>query len=229
MSNALSAEQVAEFLRAEPDFFEQHVDVLLNINVAHPHGGRTVSIPERQLIATREKVKLLENKLAELIQFGEENDQLSDKIHALSVRLIDCGDLNQIIDTLYLELLDSFQVPHVAVRVWNVLPPDNPIPEFQPVPAELMQFVEAMSVPYCGSHPVYETNQWFGEHAPHLKSYAMLPLKTGRHFGLLLMASENASRFYADMGTVFLSRIGDVLAHCLARHLSFVPAAAGES
>lgn len=229
MSNALSAEQVAEFLRAEPDFFERNVDVLLNINVSHPHGGRTVSIPERQLIATREKVKLLETKLAELIQFGEENDQLSDRIHDLTVRLINCPGLDQIIDTIYLELLDNFQVPHVAIRLWNVVPPDSPAPEFQPVPTELAQFVEAMATPYCGSHPVYETNQWFGEHAPHLKSYAMVPLKAGRQFGLLLMASESASRFYADMGTVFLSRIGDILAHCLARHLTFVPAAAGES
>lgn len=229
MANALSAEQVAEFLRAEPDFFEQHVDVLLNINVAHPHGGRTVSIPERQLIATREKVRLLEGKLAELIQFGEENDALSDKIHALSLKLIDCAAFDQLIDTLYLDLLDNFQVPHVAVRFWDVVPPDAPTPEFQAVSAEVMQFVDAMKTPYCGSHPVYETNLWFGEHAPHLKSYALVPLKSGRTFGMLLMASENAERFYADMGTMFLTRIGDVLAHCLARQLTFIPAARSEN
>jgi uncharacterized protein YigA (DUF484 family) len=226
VSNALSAEQVAEFLAANPDFFEEHVNVLLNINVAHPHGGRTVSIPERQLIATREKVRLLENKLAELIQFGEENDALSAKIHALGLKLIDCATLDQLIDTLYLELLERFQIPHVAVRVWDVSPADHPMPEFQPVAAELNQFVAAMTTPYCGSHPVYETNLWFGEHAPHLKSYAMVPLTAGRTFGLLLMASESASRFYADMGTVFLTHIGDILAHCLARELEFLPAAA---
>ena len=225
MSNALSTEQVAEFLRAHPDFFEQHVDVLLNINVAHPHGGRTVSIPERQLIATREKVKLLETKLAELIHFGEENDALSEKIHGLSLRLIDCTTLDQSIDTVYLDLLDNFQVPHVAVRFWDVAVPDAASPEFQAVGAELSRFVDAMKEPYCGSHPVYETNHWFGEHAPHLKSYALVPLRAGQTFGLLLMASENAERFYADMGTVFLTQIGDVLAHCLARRLNLVPAA----
>lgn len=224
MSNELSAEQVAEFLTANPDFFETHVNVLLNINVAHPHGGRTVSIPERQLIATREKVRLLENKLAELIQFGEENDALSERIQALTLKLVDCDSLDQLIDTLYLDLLDRFQVPHVAVRLWDVAAPASPAPEFLPVPAELRQFVAAMTAPYCGSHPVYETNLWFGEHSPHLKSYAMVPLTAGHNFGLLLMASENAARFYADMGTVFLTRIGDMLAHCLARHLAFIPA-----
>ncbi len=221
----LSAEDVAEFLRAHPDFFEQHVDVLLGINVAHPHGGRTVSIPERQLIATREKVKLLEAKLAELLKFGEENDALSQRIHALLLKLIACEGVDAIVDTLLLELLDNFQVPHVALRLWDVSPVED-TPEFQAVPAELRQFVDAMKTPYCGSHPVYETHTWFGDHAPHLKSYAIVPLRGERTVGLLLMASENASRFYADMGTLFLSRIGEVTAHCLLRHLVPLPAPA---
>jgi uncharacterized protein len=224
VSNAptLSAEDVAEFLRANPDFFEHHVEVLLNINVAHPHGGRTVSIPERQLIATREKVKLIESKLAELLKFGEENDALSERIHALLLKLIASEGADALIDTLFLELLDNFQVPHVALRLWDVAPAGEG-PEFQPVAEELKRFVEAMHAPYCGSHPVYETHLWFGEHAPHLKSYAMVALRGERTIGLLLMASENASRFYADMGTIFLTRIGDVLATCLLRHLTALP------
>lgn len=219
----LSAEDVADFLRAHPDFFEHHAEVLLNINVAHPHGGRTVSIPERQLIATREKVKLLEAKLAELLKFGEENDALSQRIHDLLLKLIACDGVDAIVDTLLLELLDNFQVPHVALRLWDVSPTED-TPEFQPVAAELKQFVEAMKSPYCGSHPVYETHLWFGDHAPHLKSYALVPLKGECTMGLLLMASENASRFYADMGTLFLTRIGEVAAHCLLRHLAVLPA-----
>ena len=228
MSNALNSEQIAEFFRANPDFFESNVDVLLNINVTHPHGGRTVSIPERQLIATREKVKLLEGKLSELIKFGQENDALSEKIHNLTLDLIGCSSFEQLIDTLYLDLLDNFQVPHVAVRFWDVALPEVSTPEFQPVAAELVQFVEAMTGPYCGSHPVYETHLWFGEHAPHLKSYALIPLKKDVAFGLLLMASENAERFYADMGTVFLTRIGDIFAQCLARYLTPVRTPARE-
>jgi uncharacterized protein len=218
--DTLSIEEVATFLRSHPEFFEAHPDVLLNIEVPHPHGGRTVSIPERQLIATREKVRLLESKLAELIKFGQENDVLSDKVHALALKLTAANTRNQIIDTLYLDLLDSFQVPHVVVRLWNVDIPENSVaPEFQAVASELRQFTEAMTAPYVGAHPVYETNLWFGEHAPHLKSYAMVPLKHGDVFGVLLLASENAERFYTGMGTVFLSRIGDIFAVNLARDL----------
>ncbi|MFO0115740.1 MAG: DUF484 family protein [Betaproteobacteria bacterium] len=221
MSTAeLSIEQVAEFLREYPEFFEHHPDVLLNIEVPHPHGGRTVSIPERQLIATRERVKLLEAKLTELIQFGAENDALSDKVHALTLKLIGAANRETTINTLYLDLLDAFQIPHVIVRIWHAdAPSESPAPEFTPVTVELTQFVEAMTAPYVGGHPVYETNLWFGEHAPHLRSYAMVPLKTDRIFGVLLLASENSERFYTGMGTMFLSRIGDVFAYALAKHL----------
>jgi uncharacterized protein len=220
--DSLTIEQVAEFLRSQPQFFESHPDVLLNIEVPHPHGGRTVSIPERQLIATREKARLLESKLSELIKFGEENDALSDKVQALTLKLISAKTREQTIDTLYLDLLDTFQVPHVVVRLWNVVVPEgSSAPEFQTVATELQQFTEAMTAPYVGAHPVYETNLWFGEHAPHLKSYAMVPLKKDNVFGVLLLASENAERFYSGMGTMFLTRIGDIFAAALARDLSF--------
>ena len=51
----LTAEQVAEYLRQNPGFVENHVDLLMNLQVPHPHGGRAVSIGERQLVAVREK------------------------------------------------------------------------------------------------------------------------------------------------------------------------------
>jgi len=164
----------------------------------------------------------LESKLAELIKFGEENDALSDRVHALTLRLVAAKDRERAINTLYLDLLDTFQIPHVVVRLWNVhVAEGDTAPEFQPVTTELRQFIEAMTAPYVGAHPVYETNLWFGEHAPHLKSYAMVPLKTSGVFGVLLLASENSERFYTGMGTMFLSRIGDVFAAALARELVF--------
>lgn len=220
----MTIENVADFLKTNPDFFDDYPDILLKLTVSHPHGEHTVSIPERQLIATREKVKLLESKLAELVGFGEENDKLSEKIHALTLKLIAAPSFEATLDTLYLDLLDNFQVPHVAVRLWGVAIPESSAnaPEFQAVSEEIKQFVFAMGDSYCGAHPVYETNLWFGEHAPHLKSFAMVPLRGENPFGVLLMASENGERFYHDMGTVFLTRVGDLLAARLAQYLTFV-------
>ena len=220
---ALNADQVAEFLRQNPGFFENHVDILMNLQVPHPHGGRAVSISERQLIAVREKAKLLEDKLRELIQFGEENDALGEKVHRLACRLLDAPSLDATLDTLYLDFLDHFAVPHVAVRLWNVAEENPDTKEFAPVAAEMREFVERMTAPYCGHHAVYESQSWFGEAAPHVKSFALIALANdGVPFGVVALASEDPKRFYPEMGTLYLARIGDLVSHALWRFVTAV-------
>jgi uncharacterized protein YigA (DUF484 family) len=218
---ALTAEQVAEFLKQNPGFFETHVDVLVNLQVPHPHGGRAVSIGERQLVAVREKSRLLEDKLRELIAFGEDNDAVGEKVHRLSCRLIEAPSLDAVLDTLYLDLLDHFAVPHVAVRLWKVAEENPETKEFAAVGAEVREFVEKMPAPYCGHHAVYESQSWFGEAAPHLKSFALVAL--GREadcFGVVALASEDPKRFYPEMGTLYLSRIGELVSHALWRYVT---------
>ena len=217
----LTPEQVAEFLRQNPGFFENHVDILMNLQIPHPHGGRAVSIGERQLVAVREKSKILEDKLHELISFGEENDAVSEKVHRLACRLIDAPSLDAALDTLYLDLLDHFAVPHVAVRLWNVAEENPDTKEFAPVAPEMRQFVEQMTAPYCGHHAVYESQSWFGESAAHLKSFALVTLVRDKVvFGVIALASEDAKRFYPEMGTLYLSRIGELMSHALWRFVT---------
>ena len=55
----MRAEEVAGYLQQHPEFFEQYADVLAEIHIPHPHGGRTISISERQILALREKSKQL--------------------------------------------------------------------------------------------------------------------------------------------------------------------------
>ena len=217
----LTAEQVAEFLQQNPGFFENHVDLLMNLQIPHPHGGRAVSIGERQLVAVREKAKLLEDKLRELIQFGEENDVVGEKVHRLSCRLIEATSLDAALDTLYLDLLDHFAVPHVAVRLWNVAEENPDTKEFGAVAAEMREFVGKMTAPYCGNHAVYESQSWFGEAAPHLKSFALVPLvRDGLTFGVVALGSEDPKRFYPEMGTLHLARIGELVSHAMWRFVT---------
>jgi uncharacterized protein YigA (DUF484 family) len=217
----VTAEEVAEFLQQNPGFFENHVDLLVNLQIPHPHGGRAVSIGERQLVAVREKSKLLEDKLRELIQFGEENDVVGEKVHRLACRLIEAGGLDAALDTLYLDLLDHFAVPHVAVRLWNVAEENPDTKEFTSIAAEMREFVQKMTSPYCGNHAVYESQSWFGEAAPHLKSFALVGLRRDEDvFGVLALASEDPKRFYPEMGTLHLARIGDLVGHALRRYVT---------
>ena len=85
----------------------------------------------------------------------------------------------------------------------------------------MRQFVEQMGAPYCGQHAVYESQSWFGEAAPHLKSFALASLaRDGLVFGVVAMASEDAKRFYPEMGTLYLTRIGELVSHSLWRYVT---------
>jgi len=73
--------------------------------------------------------------------------------------------------------------------------------------------------PVCGEAPGAPTlRALFGEHATDIKTWALIALGGAAPFGALALASRDPYRFHAGQGTVFLSRLGELLAHGLARH-----------
>ncbi len=216
----LNAEQVATFLRDNPTFFEDYAPILAEIQLPHPHGGRAISISERQILTLREKTKILEAKLAELIQYGEENDKLSEKIHHLAVALLGEYDPESVIDMICASLEEQFNVPHVTMRLWPQSATLANRVEFTEISQEIKQFTAAMTAPYCGQHAVYEVDHWFGEAASHLRSFALIPLKRDDVLGLLVLASEDAARFYPEMGTLYLHRLSELTSVALMRALN---------
>jgi uncharacterized protein YigA (DUF484 family) len=196
-------EEVAQYLQNNPQFFEEHVDTLLQINLPHPHGGRTISLSERQLLALREKNKALEKKLREMIAFAQDNEALQHKVHEFVIALFAARDLTTL-------LRDIFAIPHTALHLWQIDPPST----------ELLAFADAQAQPVCLHHPAHDTAAWFGESAPLLHSYAYLPLQAGGGtIGLLVIASEDKQRFYPEMGTVFLQRIAEAASSALQPYL----------
>jgi hypothetical protein len=89
----MDASSVALYLKQNPDFFEEYADVVADIFVPHPHGGHAIPIAERQIVTLREKNTDLENRLREMIRFGGENDQISERLHRSTLALIAAPDL----------------------------------------------------------------------------------------------------------------------------------------
>jgi uncharacterized protein YigA (DUF484 family) len=215
---SLQSSDVAQFLKAHPEFFEEYADLLAEIFVPHPHGGRAIPLAERQILTLREKSRLYENKLAELLQFGEENDQIGDKLHRLTLALIGARDLAAVLGGLDHHLREQFGVPHMVVRLWHP-EGDATLSEFAPVSEAVRALASRLTPPYCGPHVTDEVLGWFGESAPLLKSFAQVALGGPEPFGLLVMASPDVQRFYPEMGTLYLSRLGELVSAALARCL----------
>jgi uncharacterized protein len=214
----MKSDDVAEYLKQHPEFFEQHADMLAEVYIPHPHGGRTISISERQIVTLREKNKALESKLREIIEFGEENDAIGEKIHRLAQSLLRARALAGALSAIYLSLREDFTVPHVVLRTWRA-GQDRDLPEFAPVSPAIRDFATSLSQPYCSGHAMVDTATLFGESAPHLRSFSYVPLRDDSVFGLLALASEDARRFYPEMGTLYLKRIGELISAALLVHI----------
>lgn len=214
----MKPDEVASYLKDNPEFFEHYADMLAEIFIPHPHGGRAVSISERQILTLREKNKQLESKLRDVIQFGEENDAISDKVHRISIALLGTSSLSGALNAVYLSLREDFAVPHVALRVWR--PGGNAeLPEFAPVSEASREFTMSLTHPYCSSRAMVDTASLFGETGSQLRSFSYVPLRNGETFGLLALASEDPQRFYPEMGTLYLKRLGELVGAAIARQL----------
>ncbi|MBI5658045.1 MAG: DUF484 family protein [Nitrosomonadales bacterium] len=224
----MRAEDIAAYLQNNPQFFETHADMLAEISLPHPHGGRTISLSERQMLTLRTNNKGLEKRLREMVEYGKENDALQDKVHRFTLTLFGARDLIGLQESITRNLREIFSVPHVALHVWKGMPPS----------AEVLAFADQQK-PVCAHRAVHGTAGWFGESAPHLKSFAYLPLREGggeavgrpdapplhglreggQSAGLLILASEDANRFYPEMGTQFLQRIAEIVSAALQPRL----------
>jgi len=219
----MKPEDVVRYLRDNPGFFEDYAEMLAQIYIPHPHRGRAIPIAERQILTLREKSKMLEGKLAELIQFGEENDAIGEKMHRLCLALFPAGDQHAMLQALYYNLREDFSVPHAALRLWRsaagAAAADGP--EFAAVSEDLRRYAAGLEHPSCGADANPEVLSWFGDAAAQLRSVACIPLRDeGKaSFGVLVLASEDATRFYPEMGTLYLKRLGELLSAALQRYL----------
>src|SRR3954452_24082443 len=145
----MSPDDVARYLRNNPKFFEQHPELLDSMRVTHPYGGRAIPLAERQTVALRDKAKVLEGRLGELLQFGEENDAISEKVHRLAVALVGARDFPALARSLYFHLREDFAVPHVVLRVWGKAVPAD-FEEAREVDAKQREHASLMGAPQCG-------------------------------------------------------------------------------
>jgi uncharacterized protein len=215
----MEASAVAEYLKKNPAFFEDYADVVAQIFVPHPHGGHAIPIAERQMLALRDRAYDLEARLRELIRHGTENDEIGEKLHRSTLALFAAPDLETTLAVLSHSLPEDFGVPQVAMRLWTRGEESVPqLPEFGSTSEGLREYADRLRAPYCGPDAAAESREWFRQPDAQ-KSFAYLPLRTDTTFGLLALASDDAHRFHAGIGTVYLLRLAELASVAIARFL----------
>lgn len=212
------AAYVAHYLSEHPDFFLQHRELLMQLNV--PHEAGTVSLVERQVKALRDRNRELQSQMIDMLRNARENERLLGQCLALALTLINADTPAQMLQTLRQQLLADFQCDAFAALLCDH---QLPLPAgARDVEHEILlgaigcEFPDGE--PVCGllERPVREF--LFGELKPDLQSVALLPLGARAERGVIAIASRSNDRFVPQMGTVFLQLIGNLFDALLRRH-----------
>ena len=214
----MQEEEVKKYLKNNPEFFEQNANLLAEIYLPSPHGNGTISLAERQQLAQRDKINALEERFAELVLNAQENAAIANKIHTFSLDLHKAKSFDEIEQLISQDLPEHFDLTDTCLRLWA-----NPLDAansknlvFGNVSEEVKAWIASQTQPYCGAPPSIASEDWFLEPA---NSIALIPLREAQTIGFLALASDSHNRFFAEMGTDFLSKIGELLSAALSRHL----------
>ena len=216
---------IVKFLRDHPDFFERHLDLLADMTL--PHDSGAISLIERQVQILREQKDAAKRKLNTLIHNAQINESLSERISNLILALLDAEDLDTVLDIIQTRLTRDFDADTVVVRLFDTGHPAMAArPEIvdwsEPVMGAFEKVIKNRR-PVCGRLKHGQLESLFNDEAGQIASAALIPLVTSEDsktcYGLLAIGSHEPERFRADMGTLFLSQIGNILSRVLKQKL----------
>ena len=215
----ITEEDIAEFLIHTPGFFERHAELLTAVQLTSPHGGRAVSLQERQAEMLRDKIKLLEQRLMEMMRHGNENMLIADRMLRWARQMFLVARPVDLPAVLISEMKSQFSVPQAALKLWDVAEVYAGEPFAQGASEDVRSLASSLGVPYCGVNAGFDAVQWLDDPEA-AASLALIPLRAGAAgpaFGLLILASPDSQRYQAGMATDFLERIAELASAALSR------------
>jgi uncharacterized protein len=220
--NPITEDDIAQFLVHTPDFFDRHAELLATVRLGSPHGGRAVSLQERQAEMLREKIRALEARMMEMIRHGNDNAVLAQRLQRWSQSLFLVPQARDLPRVMAEQIEQQFMVPQVALRLWGVAPAHQQEAFAQGVSEDVKLFAASLSQPYCGINNGFEAAQWLADPAA-AQSVALVTLRdplateSPASIGLLVLASPDSQRYHAGMGTDFLDNLSALASAAVQR------------
>ena len=201
-ASEVTAEVVSDYLRDNPDFFNQHPEVLSELKITHVGDG-AVSLVERQVATLRERNAELRRRLDALMSVAEQNEALLEATQEVIASIAERGS-HEDLATLFCDLVRKrFEVELVAFH-WC----DAEISaEAISVASHLMGNKNASSGPLRA----HELNALFGEDKGEgSAALARLSMRSGDG-AVIAVGSTDAVHYGIDDGTLFLEYLGNVI------------------
>lgn len=212
-------ELVAKYLREHPGFFNEHPDLLTEIDIPHASGD-AISLVERQVSILREQNEQNRKRMHELIEIARQNEELAKRMHQLALTLMDSADPKQIFATLYENLRRNFRADKVVVRLFAkpAFVDSFPTEEFAGTDTKeehLFTSIIEKRLPLSGQLKRQQQVFLFGDEGDEITSAVMVPLHGPGWGGILAIGSTNQDRFQEGMGVELLANMGEILSFIL--------------
>ena len=215
---------MVKYLRDHPAFFEEHQDLLADMLIGHETGS-AVSLIERQVQILREQKEEQKRKLQSLISTAQNNEKLNNNVNTLILELLDASSLDDVLSIIEQRIRSDFEADAIAVKLLasgnDVLKAHEDLTAWQQPALVIGEKVMTARQPMCGSFKADQMQALFDD--ADIQSAGIVPLvkEAGSKncYGIIAIGSYDPHRFRADMGTLFLSLLGQVLTRILKRHL----------
>lgn len=222
VQDALALEEtVARYLTDNPDFFQQHQELLGMLEIPHPNSGTAHSLIERQVEVLRADNSLLQTQLSNLVTAARKNEELTDKLLQLAVFLASMPSTEQVLDQMPKWMCKEFELDAVALKLnsehwegFNRLEVVNMQTDFASAIMERISHRRSI----CDDRlPQNLLEYLFAEHAARVGSSALVPLVQSDNiiFGVLAIGSADPERYGAEQGTLYLDKLGKLVGSTL--------------
>jgi len=225
-TQSITIDQVEQYLNENADFFINKPEVLESLQLNQSPDG-TISLAQRQTQRLQVKMQKLHEQLNALIENAHSNTELQERVHTLCLRLMDASNIEELLTMLVVELKQEFDADEVALRLFYSGDKAAALPDLEGNVGQLHIDDTSLKVfdkliskqqPVCGRLTKAQKTVLFEEQAKQVESIACIPLGHEPCAGLLAIGSYDANRFHSDMGTVYLTFLGDVLMRLLRQY-----------
>ena len=216
LTEPVSEDSIADYLKSHPDFFERHAPLVLGLKLPHRVGGATISLVERQVSLLRTRNSQLERQLKDLVAVAKQNDVLVEKIHQLCLKLMRAPTLLQRLERLETGLREDFAAERAVLVLFPAAPAeavrDGFVRRANPDDADVRPFAAFLRAakPRCGPLRDRQKNI-FDKDADVVSSAALVPLGAESRLGFLIIGSRDPDHFHPGKRMDFLARLGEVL------------------
>ena len=213
VKSELSSEQIEKFLKKNPEFFHDHLELLEQISIPHPSGS-AISLISKQLEIFRNRHHEQDKQLNALIEIARDNDTSFNRMHELTLSMLNADSLENAVANLDQVFKECFLTDFVSLKIVKENA-ESPIANLFVLPEDpALKHFETLfnkNQPTCGHSTIEQAKFLFGDNALEVKSCAIVPLISTELKGIFAVGSRKKGRFHYSMGNLFLTQIGEII------------------